>query len=381
MFPHRTAAPPLRAIGLALALFITTLATEARADSFSSYTLQSTFALPGANPVFDILPDGRVVVVGMAGTTANVYLETASGSHTFALTGALPSADFSSFGAAFVRASPNGAQVAVGNNGGNSFGNFQVGVFSLPGLSGKWFNANHFDARWIDNRYVAISAGTSSAGIVTALDSTSASTSSPSNVTLVDSIGGASGGIAFDSAGNMFTSDGFKSAGPSVTGEVMAIPSSAWHAALAGGTPVHFETQGIPIVALLSASPIGFDSAGNLVVGGSNSFGSPPDDNYFAIVHAPAVAAALAGGGLINTSDPSKVRKLDPDTSSSTSSYAVGANTVRGELYAVPFGSTTVYDFGAPANAPALPGAAIGALAIGLALVGAMPRRRRTALR
>jgi hypothetical protein len=160
---------------------------------------------------------------------------------------------------------------------------------------------------------------------------------------------------------------------------VYAIPSATWRAALSSGTPVHFETQGIPIVDLLSGDPLGFDSASDLVVGGGNSFSQPADTNYFAIVRASAIAQALAGGGLIATSDTSKVMKLDPDPAAG-SFYAVNVNRARLEVYAAPSGSTTAYVYrGAAASVPALPPAIVALLGLALLLAGGKLVRDRRA--
>jgi hypothetical protein len=347
-----------------------------RADTFSSYQAAGSFTLPGSTVALDSLPDGRILTV----VGSSVFRETASGSRVFTNLGALPNADIPSFGAAFVRASPDGTKIAVGNNGGASFANYKVGVFTIAGLAGTWFSANHLDAAWIDNRFLAVTAGNfGSPAFVTALDTTSPNPASPSNVTIVTNIGGASGGIAFDAGGNLYSANGFTSSGPSQTGAVYAILSASWHAALSGGTPPNFESQGIPIVDLLSGDPLGFDAAGDLVVGGGNSFSPPIDDNYFAIVRASAVQQALAGGGLISTSDTTKVMKLDPDPGAD-SVYAVDVNRARTDIYAVSSGSATAYVYHGTATAPevpAVPPAGVALLSAALAAVGGRISRRR----
>jgi hypothetical protein len=359
--------------GLWLAAALSLAPGEARADTFSDYAPAGSFSLPGSFPVADSLPDGRLIVVSLS----TVSRETSAGSHSFVVLGTLPGADMpTSFaGAAFVRVSPDGTKIAVGNNGGSSFSNFQVGVFTLSTLTGTWFAANHLDGEWVDNRFVALTAGSGSVGVVTVLDSTSANPASPVNVTVVTNIGGASGGIAFDSAGNLYTADGFQGAGPSGTGAVYEFSSAAWHAALSGGPALNFETQGVPIADMLSGSPIAFDSDGDLFIGGGNSFGTPVDDNYFAIVRASAVAAARSGGGFVNASDPTKVLKPDPDPASGDT-YALVVNPARREVDAIPFNSNTAYAYRAlPAAAPALPAWAVLLLASGIALLGFAKRR------
>lgn len=359
----------------ALVLLATAVSASARADTFSDYQAAGSFSLPGSTVSFDALPDGRLVTV----VAATVFRETTSGSRTFQSLGALPGADIAGFGSAFVRVSPDGTRIAVGNNGGASFGNFQVGVFAIATLTGSWFAANHFDAEWIDNRYVALSAGDfGSPSEITALDTLSANPASPSNPTIVANIGGASGGVSFDGAGNLYAANGFDlaSGGASTTGSIYAIPSASWLAALNTGTPVNFEAQGIPIADILSGSPLGFDAAGDLFVGGGDSFAVTPDDNYFAIVRASAIFQALGGGGAVATNDPTRVRKLDPDAPAG-SFYTLAVNRARSEIYAVPGGSTTAFVYRAPpAAVPALSTWAAILLAIALALVGARSARR-----
>jgi hypothetical protein len=288
MLSHRSAATLARRLtGIALAIVATTCATVAHADEFSSYALSAMFSLPSSICVFDTLSDGRILVV----SGAQVYVESTPDSHSFALQGTLPGADIpSSAGAAFVRVSPDGTKIAVGNNGGSSFTNFQVGVFAFPALTGTWFTANHFDGRWINARYVALTANPSSnTSIVTALDTTSANLSNPSNPIIVDDVGGFSGG---------------------------------------------------------------------------------PSTNYFAVVHASAVAAALGGAGLINSGDTSKVLPLRP-AAGSDFDYTIGVNLGRRALYAVNFDTSTMYEYRASvASAPALPAPATGLLACTLASFG-----------
>jgi hypothetical protein len=359
------------AIAAALAAFA--LPRSARADAFSDYHLTGTFSLPASAGPFDNLPDGRLVV--LVGTT--VLIEASSGSHSFTTLGTLSAADIPDFGAAFLRVSPNGSKIAIGNNGGVGFDNFQVGVFAVPSLSGTWFSANHFDGEWIDDRYLALTGGSFGApSIVTELDTQSPQPSSPSNPVLVNNIGGASAGISFDASHNLFTGNGFTSTGPSGTGLIKAVPFAAWQAAPVNG-PVNFETQAIPIVDLLSASPIAFDSAGDLLVGGGDF--TRNDLDYAAVVRASAIASAMAGGGVIDASDPTKVRRLDPDPAAS-STYTVMFNSGRNETYLVSFGSSTVNVYSPAAiNAPAMPVWALSMLAVALVGIG-WRRVSRTAL-
>jgi hypothetical protein len=266
-----------------------------------------------------------------------VFRETAPRSRIFISLGNLPDADFNEFGASFLKISPNGDRIVVGNNGGASFGHFQVGVFTIPLLTGTWFDASSFQAAWIDDRFVALTAGTfGSPSIVTAFDTFSGDPGHPSNRTIIDNIGGASGGIAFDKHKNLYTGNGFAISGPSTTGTVKAFRRADWLAALYGGPPVDFEAQGTLIVTVLSAVPLGFDASGNLFVGGADFGGG--DINFAAFINRAAVSSALEGNGAVNTSDPAQVRKVDPDPAAD-SAYGVIVNQARDEVYLASSGS------------------------------------------
>ena len=182
---------------------------ELRADAFDEYSLTGSFELPQQSCVFDVLSDGRVIVLYLA----DVYVEDAVGAGTFTMHGTLPDADMpSGWPAAFIRVSPDGIKLAVGNNGGAEppWENFQVGIFDFPALSGDWFEINHYDAEWFDDTHLAISAqGPGRTSIVTVLDTTS-TPAAPVNPTVIENIGGASGGVTFDSAGNLYTGPGYR---------------------------------------------------------------------------------------------------------------------------------------------------------------------------
>lgn len=339
----------------------------ARADAFSAYALQRTFALPAGASSFDVLPDGRVVTM----VNASVFAETAPGAGAFASLGALTGADVSAgpYATAFLRVSPDGTRIAVGNNGGAAYANSQVGVFALSDLAGQWFPAAHYDAAWIDDRQLALTAGTyGQPSRVTALD-TLGSALSPVNPTLVDNIGGSSAGIAFDGAGNLFTGNGYDGPGASGTGWIKAFTPTDWQAALSGGAAADFEAGGVLVGDVLSAGALGFDADGNLHVGGGD-FGDGQVD-FGAVVHASSIAAALAGGGPVVASDPLAVRRLDPDADNPFNFYDVNFNAATGELYLRE--GTTVYAFVAPEPATA------ALLLLAASAVGARRRKERRA--
>lgn len=323
---------------LAAASSRTAAADDLAADAahrihINDYVERQGFDLPSPAGPADVQADGRILV--LSGTT--VFRETTPRSRIFVPLGDLPDADFNEFGASFLKISPDGDRIAVGNDGGASFDHFQVGVFAIRSLRGTWFDANSFQAAWINDRFVALTAGTfGSPGIVTALDTFSSDPAHPSNRTIISNIGGASAGIAFDKHENLYTGNGFAISGPSTTGTVKAFRRADWRAALHGGPPVDFEAQGTVIVTVLSASPLDFDASGNLFVGGADFGGG--DINFAAFISSAAVRSALEGNGPVNTSDPAQVRKVDPDPAPD-SAYNIIVNRARNEVYLTSSGS------------------------------------------
>lgn len=348
----------------------------ASADSFSSYQQLGSFNVPVGASVFDALDDGRII----AAASGTIWVETGAASGSFTSLGTLPAADFPSFGAAFVRVSPDGTKIAIGNNGGASFGNYQIGVFSVPSLSGTWFTANHYDAEWVDNRYLAVTAGDFvNPSIVTVLDTQSPVPAGPVNVTVIQNIGGASGGVAFDAAGNLYTGNGFTGAGPSGTGTIKAFSSASWNAAFLGGPPLNFEAGGILVVDVLSAWPLVTDGEDNLFVGGGD-FGESGQSNYAALVRGTVIAAALLGGPPADSSDTGEVRQFDPDTSSAFNFYAVQVNRALRRAYVHDGSSTTVHVYQDTTGIPTVSEWGMVSATLGMLILGTYVIRDRASI-
>lgn len=319
------------------------------ADSFDAYRRVGQFTLPAGTAAFDALPDGRLIAI----SGASVFVETGVRTRQFSSIGVLTGADIPSFGAAFLRVSPNGSRMAIGNNGGAMGNNPRVGIFTIAGLSGQWFSAEHFDAGWVDVDRLAITYGDFvDPSIVTVLNVNSANPENPDSVIVVDGIGGASAGVAFDAVGNLYTGNGFTFDGPSGTGAVRAFAAAAWGTAFATETPLDFETQGNAVVDVLSASPLGFDEEGNLLVAGGD-FSQIGQSDFVAIARAPVVAMAAAGGPPVNTDDAAALRRLDPDGGNDSNFYTVGVNRALSEIYVRDFGNDTVFVYLDTTNIPA----------------------------
>lgn len=344
----------------------------ASGNPFAGYTLTNSFDVPPGTSVFSSLSDGRVIA--LVGDT--VFIETAPASGDFQSQGTLPGADIASFGAAFLHVSPSGDRFAVGNNGGATFDDYQIGIFDVATLNGAWLAANHFSAAWVDDARLAVTAGDFTTGHVTLLDLNSPNPQTPLNPIIIGNIGGASGGVALDTAGNLYAGNGFMTTGPSETGVVKAFGFSEWQNALQTGIPLDFETQGTLIVDILSATSLGFDDAGNLHVAGGDFDIFKVD--FAALVHADIVTAALAGSGPADINDPTEVRRLDPDPSDSFNFYTIGFDRVMRRLMLRSFGSDTVYAYTDPnAAVPTVSFWGLVALAIALLILGKLQSANR----
>lgn len=346
------------------------LASPALAIGIHDYVPVRTFTLPapngdsGGNVLFDALPDGRLLVLN----GKDVSVESAVGSGTFNPLGTIPGFTLS-FGPSFLAVSPDGTRAAAGSNGNGS-----VVVFdSANPTSVTSFAISDFYGEWVDNQNLAIANAASGTSGIQVLNTVSSVATS-----IVNNIGGATAGIAFDSAGNLFTGNGFSfGTGTSGTGWVKAFSATDWQTALATASPLNFETTGTPVADLLSAFPLAFDASGNLLVGGADFFGSPGDSGYAALVDAAAVADALANpqaSPQISAASLSNVlRKIasPQDTIDNFQSPDWHVNNATGELYLGYYsvGTVTVY---APVPEPSCP--AIIFIAAGCLSI---PRRRK----
>lgn len=344
----------------------------AAANPFAGYSLTDSLDLPPGTSVFAPLSDGRIIA--LLGDT--ILIETAPASGDFQTRGALPDADIAPFGAAFLQVSPSGDRFAVGNNGGATFANYQIGVFNVSTLDGEWYAANHFSAAWVDDTHLAVTAGDFTTGQVTLLDFGSPNPQAPLNPIIIANIGGASGGVALDAFGNLYTGNGFKTVGPSATGAVKTFGLTAWQGALQTGIPLDFETQGTLVVDILSATSLGFDDSGNLHVAGGDFDAFKVD--FAALVHADVVTAALAGNGPADINDPTQVRRLDPDASDDFNFYTIGFDPAMRRLMLRSFGSDTVYSYTDPNTAvPTTSFWGLVVLAIALLILGTVQSASR----
>ncbi len=292
-----------------------------------NYQEIASFTLPAGSTLLDVTPDGRVLAVGPSA----LWLEEVSGSRRFV---ALSAPDFGT--PAFVRVSPSGTRLAVGNYDRSLIyvmpflPSGSIGLVTVAGTS--------FDAEWIDDRRLLVTNqggdGVGPPSVVSLVDVVRRS-----SLNLIGNIDGASAGVTINAAGTIFTGDGFGS-DPTETGQIKAFRRALWEAAVSSGTPINFETAGIEVANLLSCCPLGFDGEGNLYVGGGNS--GDGDQGYAAVASRIGIRMALNGGPVIRPDTPYLLQKLDPDPAKLDNYWFVNANPVRREIYLMDFGQTTV---------------------------------------
>jgi hypothetical protein len=276
----------------------------------------------------DCLPDGRIIAV----TGNTIYLERGLRTGQFDPVAALDATHTGgATDPAFLRVSPNGATIAIGAGFGKPVVVFPAAALGSPGAPtvltdsvAGYFEVSHYDAAWRDNTHLAITSGDfGSPSIVSFLDTTS-SPAAPVNPTVIQSIGGSPGGIAFDSNGYLYTGVGFDTDpfDQSRTGTVRAF--------LAGDLdhgPLVFDTFGRNIGEFLSADTLDFDAEGNLFVGG----GDPPSDaGYLGLVSRGGIVSGLAGMP-VDTDLPEYYRRLDP-RGDGMGYYGAAFNDATGEL-------------------------------------------------
>jgi hypothetical protein len=347
-------------VSLLSALFVSggvLCSAPAEAGAFSSYGgSYRSFSLPLADPgnpfgvKFDALPDGRL----LAASGSQIFIEDSVRSGMFSALATIDGSVVDGVDPSFVRVSPDGSRAALGGGFGRPllvFGTAALDDGMLDSSDTSVFNVGNFDADWADNDSLAISSGAfGQPSLVSLLDVTSDPTA-PSVRVIIDNIQGASGGVAFDAAGNLYTGNGFASGVGSGTGTLKAFAPNQWANGVAD-----FEAEGTLIGDFLSANGLHFDLDGNLFVGGGDF--SDGDAGDLAILRGSALTASLGGAGPIPSFDPIDVRRLDP-LGDGSGFYGSIFNDATGELLIV--NADTVF-----ATIPA-PSAALGFALLGLA--------------
>lgn len=341
-------------------LFLTTALSAVHAHALPPYSLVGSFELPAAVSAYDVLPDGRcITIVG-----DDIFRQDSINSLSWTRLGSVAPGLISPFGASFVRASPDGSAIALGDN---NFGpGAMVHILDAAALnpitptfpSSSWASSN-LDAHWHDSATLFVT-GASAGGEATLID-----LASHSSRLVLTNIGLSAAGIT-TLGGRLFTGNGFDfPGGPSITGEVRAFDLDA---VLSSPVPIDFAA-GLPVAAVLSAASLGFDPLGHMLVGGGDVFGGSGDFGYAAVIDGAAIADALAGGP---AAPPSSILRLTPDAP--THSYFTRFNAATDELLVTYFDNstftpgTTVYRYAIPTPPAAT-----------LVLLALAPRRGRRA--
>ncbi len=326
------------------------LATPALA-AVPNYSLVGTSALPTGLDAWDVDSSGRIWAV--VGTT--IQRQTSVGG-AFEVVGTLAPGVVSSFGASFIRVSPDGSTLAIGDNEfSNAPGTRIIATGSLAGgpVTGVEVPGANFDAVW--NGSELFIAGATSTGDVVVNRASFAGSPGGGLPTLTQrvltGIGGGSGGVTIN-AGLLYAGVGF-GAGTIATGEIRSFDLASLTSA---ATPTDFSTgsllQGGPA---LSASPLAFDALGNILAGGFGGFTSD-------------FSAAIIGVAVIDPATGDRLDLSPGGTLSPTfSAYKVAFNPVSGEAL-VSLGST-LYRYAIPT--PSAAGL--------LAMCGVLAMRRRRA--
>lgn len=248
------------------------------------YGLVGQFNLPAGASAWDVDAQGRSwALVG-----DSVYRENAPGSGAFLPFGSVPSGTVSTFGGSFIRVNDAGTEVAIGD--GNFGASARVHFVSTAALAAaspagaptQSVLTGNFDGNWNGNQFYVTGAGDDFVPFVNRVTFTDA-TGTPVATRVVTGIGGASAGVAF-SGGTIFTGVGYGGGGLS-TGDIRMFDLLTVNAAGGSGFPVAYSTgsqvAGGPV---LSASPLAFDGAGRLLVGGGDAFGGTTDIGYVAVI-------------------------------------------------------------------------------------------------
>lgn len=372
----------LKSIACAGALVAGLCLVPKTAEAFPTFERNITLPSNGAE-ILTMTPDGRALTLDNTGV---VSLETEVASGQFQTLGQLPNSDFSNFGASFVAVSPNGKTLAVGNGGGATYSNYQLGVFDLSDITqGRWLTASHYAGYWWDNRNILVSAGKFGApSWVFVLDTQSTLAATPETTLIVESIGGASGGVSLDKQDNLITANGFKGAGPSNTGAVHLVAAADWKGAFnQQRDPVNFETEAKPLARALSGSSLGFDARGNLWVGGAVTYGDNKESGFAAQFPAALIQSVRTGNRTaLDSRNNQELFRVDPDLQTSGQRYQVITSLTRDEVVVRESGTSNAYVYSlepVAAPAPALGG--LGGLAVlGVGLGGSVIRNRKRKL-
>ncbi len=315
-----------RTLSRVVAAALLVLSCAGLAQAADDYTTQPTYSLTlptgdSFTTVADVF-DGRITtkIDGyplsghfLAATGHTVYLQKNFGADVWLPVATLDADDH--MDPCFIRISPNGKKIALGVGYDKPlivFDTTLLSVSSPPNLRTtagvKSWDENMFDGAWRGDRYVFVNAGADLGSQIYAVD-TEGTTGAP--IPILPDIPGASGGVAFDAAGDLITGIGYGLI--PATGELKIWTAASVDAALTGSQLAYATTGFLLMENALSAANLGFDSSGDLYVGGGDAFGSTGNYGYAGLVSGSAIQRVLAGGALVDPGSPTDYVKVQPD--------------------------------------------------------------------
>ncbi len=316
----------------ALAAVVAAMGSSTALAVIPAYVAQGSFSLPSSASAFDVGNDGRAWAVTEAGA---IVRQSAVNGSVFAPVGSLPSGLVPSFGAGFIRVSPDGARLAIGDNGTvNQMWVVPTGSLSTGGpTTPQTVSVPNFDAAWTDNATLYVN-GSPSFGSPPSLYHVNVTGNTVAAV--VTNIGDGSGGVA-SRGGRVYTAIGYDVGGV-LDGQVRSFDLATLNAA---ASSVAFST-GLLATQATTGNSLAFDAAGNLIE---------------------------AGFGGVTIEDLSTHQRTTLPGLNATGFYTAAFNAATGEILVRDFGATSVLRYGVPS-----PG---GAFALGL--TGLLVTRRRRA--
>ena len=226
-----------------------------------SYVGAGSYLLPSGSSAFNDEADGRLVCITETGAIVRQSAVNVGGVAAYSPLGSLPAGAVPSFGAGFLKISPDGSRFAIGDNNSASQVHFvQVALLNTSGPTvPQTINVANFDGAWADNATFYVN-GSPNFGTAPSLYRVNITTSAVAAV--VSNIGDASGGVATRS-GRVYTAIGYD-VGGLLDGQVRSFDITTLNAA---ASAVAFSTGTITTQANTGNS-LDFDAAGNIIEAG-----------------------------------------------------------------------------------------------------------------
>ncbi|MFM9956992.1 MAG: hypothetical protein ACKVZJ_02870 [Phycisphaerales bacterium] len=299
-----------------------------------AYGLVGSFELPLGAGAFDVAPDGRVVAI----RGGEIFTQDAPSASAFTKAGSVPGSLINAFGASFLRVSPGGGRIAVGD--GNSGGAASVLLVDVASLNpsadspvAPVVSAN-YDAAWASEGTLLVTGA--NFGIGSFVNRVSVDTLS--SATVLTGVGDGSGGVALR-GGRAFVGAGFDlTPGAGVeTGDIRAFDAAVL---LSTATPIDFGSAGTLAARALSGAFLAFDGVGSLIVGGGDFFG---ESGFASVIDGAAIDAALAGGPFATSANGVTLAPAGSQF------YSTTFNALTNEVLVRAFGDDTVFRYAVPA--------------------------------